>query len=291
MLDPAGNEIRDLYRTEVENFSNLLNEEVSGNGGDDVDEERVIDPCDMDGEGCEKFGVAEVMSAINALSNGKSPGIDGVSAEMLKYGGMAVVSWMTDLCNLCLENGEVPQDWRDAIIVALYKGKGVRSECKNFRGISLLSIPGKVFGKMVIERVRKLTCERVWDVQSGFMPGRSCIDQVFSLRMIVEKYLAVDRKVFSVFIDLEKAYDRVDRLLLWKVLAEYGVNGKLLRAIQAMYDNSRACVRMSGRESGLFQIDKGVRQGCVMSPWLFNVFLDACMHEESCRWGFRSSDW
>jgi len=109
------------------------------------------------------------------------------------------------------------------------------------------------------------------------MKGKGCVDQIFTLRMIVEKCLDVGKKVFAVFVDLEKAYDRVNRRELWQVLCEYGVRGKLLDGVRAMYENSKACVRVDGKVSEWFTIEEGVRQGCVISPWLFNVFMDACM--------------
>ena len=78
-------------------------------------------------------------------------------------------------------------------------------------------------------------------------------------------------------IDLEKAYDKVSRDRLWQVLESYGIQGGLLRAIQSMYLGSQACVCSNGKVSGWLPITQGVRQECVMSPWLFNVFMDGIM--------------
>ena len=85
---------------------------------------------------------SEIMEAIRKLKLGKAPGSVGITAEMLKYGGEIVVDWMVWICNLAWEQSKVPEDWRKAIIVPLYKGKGNREECNNYRGISLLSVPG-----------------------------------------------------------------------------------------------------------------------------------------------------
>ena len=74
--------------------------------------------------------------------------------------------------------------------------------------------------------------------------------------------------------DLEKAYDRVDRVLLWRVLRTYGVNGELLSAVKSLYDNGKACVNVQGQKSDWFGVGQGVRQGCTMSPWIFNIFMD-----------------
>ncbi len=84
--------------------------------------------------------------------------------------------------------GVVPEDWTKAIIVPVYKGKGRRGDCGTYRGIRLLSVPGKVYGKVITERVQRLTEEKISEEQKGFRKGRGCVDQIFSFRMVVEKY-------------------------------------------------------------------------------------------------------
>ncbi len=83
--------------------------------------------------------------------------------------------------------------------------------------------------------------------------------------------------------DLEKAYDRVDREALWSVLKIYGVGGQLLKGIQAFYRETNTCVMVGGKYSESFAVEVGVRQGCVMSLWLFNIFMDVCMREMKCK--------
>ncbi len=109
-----------------------------------------------------------------------------------------------------MRGGVVPADWTKTIIVPVYKGKGRRGECGSYRGISLLSIPRKVHGKVIIERVQQLTEDKISEEQGGFRNGRGCVDQIFSSRMAVEKILAKGKKLYAAFMDLEKAYDRVD---------------------------------------------------------------------------------
>ncbi len=103
--------------------------------------------------------------------------------------------------------GGVPADWTKAIIVPVYKGKGRRGECRSYRGISLLSIPRKVYGKVIRERVQRLTEEKIGEEQGGFRKGRGCVDQIFCFRTIVEKILAKVRKLHAAIMDLLKAYD------------------------------------------------------------------------------------
>ena len=135
-------------------------------------------------------------------------------------------------------------DWRGACTVPLYKGKGDKCECSNSRGISLLSVVGKLFGRALIKRVRADTECAIGKEQCGFRQGRGCMDQVFTVSQVCEKYLANGKDVFWAFMDLEKAYDTIDRNGMWQMLRMYGVGGKLLKAVKSFYVDSRACVQV-----------------------------------------------
>ena len=101
------------------------------------------------------------------------------------------------------------------------------------------------------------------------------MDQVFAVRQVCEKYLANGKDIFWAFVDLEKAYDTIDCHGMWQMLLRvYGVGGKLLKAVKSFYVDSRACVRVGNYVSEWFLVNVGLRLGCVMSPWLFNVYMD-----------------
>ena len=123
-------------------------------------------------------------------------------------------------------------------------------------------------------KVREIVEPKIADEQCGFRPGRSATDQVFTLQQVQEKAWEYAQSVFLAFVDLEKAYDRVPRDKLWECLREYGVDEELLRAIQALYKQSTACVRVGGIKSTPFTVGVGLRQGCVLSPILFATFMD-----------------
>ncbi len=110
------------------------------------------------------------------------------------------------ICNRAWKKGEVPDDWEKAIIVPLYKGKGSGSECSSYWGISLLSMPGKVYGRILTERLMEVTERKVSEEQEGFRKRRGCVGQIFAMKMLVEEYLRKDKKLYSAFMDLEKAY-------------------------------------------------------------------------------------
>ena len=120
-------------------------------------------------------------------------------------------------------------DWRGACMVPLYKGKGDKCECSNSGGISLLSVVGKLFGRVLIKRVRAGTERAIGEEQCGFRQGRGCIDQVFAVRQVCEKYLANGKDILWAFMDLEKPYDTTDRHGMRQMLRVYGVGGKWLK--------------------------------------------------------------
>ena len=113
-------------------------------------------------------------------------------------------------------------DWRGACIVPLYNGKADKCECSSSRGISLLSVVGMQFIRVLIKRVRAGTECAIGEEQCGFWQGRGCMDQVFAVRQVFEMYSG-RLDVFRAFMDLEKAYDTIDRHVIWQMLCVHGM--------------------------------------------------------------------
>ena len=220
----------------------------------------------------------EVRRVIRKIKSGKASGVCGIQGELLKAGGEVTVKWLQEIYSMVWRTGVVPRDWRRAVIIPIHK-KGSRKLCKNYRGVSLLSIPGKVFASILNNRVRKVTEDKVMEEQAGFRSGRGCAELIFVMRQLTEKMIEKGKKMYAVFVDLEKAYDKVCREELWEALRRYGVSGGLLSVIKSMYQASEACVRVDGEMSEWFEVKQGVRQGCPLSPWLFNIFLDMVVRE------------
>ena len=190
--------------------------------------------------------------ALNEMKGGKAPGMDSVRAEMLNEGDVTVLEWLVRVFNICFMLSAVPVDWVIACMVPLHKGKGDVHEFSNFRGTSLLSVVGKVYGRVLINRIRDETENVIVEVQSGFRRGRGCTDQIFIIRQICEKYLGKGKDVYFAFLDLEKVYDRVDRDAMWNVLRLYGIGGRLLRGVKSLYVGSKACVKVRNEVSEWF---------------------------------------
>ena len=217
--------------------------------------------------------IEEVSEAIESLSSGKASGQDGISAELIKSCKSALLSAIHSLIVRCWQEGRIPQDFKDAKIVTLYKNKGDRSDCNNHRGISLLSVVGKVFARVVLKKLQVLAEGVYSESQCGFRRDRSTIDMIFTLSLLKEKCREQRQPLFIAFIDLTKAFDLVSRQGLYYVLHKIGAPPKMLAIIQAFYDGMRGTVQFDGTMSDSFPIQNGVKQGCVLAPTLFGIYF------------------
>ena len=161
-----------------------------------------------------------------------------------------------------------------------------RPECGNYRGISLVVHAGKILLKIIARRLSEY-CERVGilpEEKSGFRPNHSTTDVMFVIRRLEELVWKKRILLYVCFIDLTKAYDSVDRTLLWTVFAGIGVPHNMISVIRQVHDGMRACVRLDDRVcSRSFAVEQGLRQGCVLAPLLLDIFFAAVINVASTR--------
>ncbi len=269
-------EIEERWR---EYFQELLNVEDV-----EVDEERNLDIQEEQGENPNEISIEEVKEALKKMRSGKAPGDDELPIELFKAAGEECVEWMRYIFSNAWKEEKVPHDWHKAIVCPIYK-KGSKTDCANYRGISLLSHVGKLYERIVEKRLRTCVEEKLGIWQYGFRPNRSTTDLVFTLKMIMEKNWEWSIDKYVAFIDLEKAFDRIRRDCLWRVLQhqDYGINSKLIRVIKSIYKNTESRVKNRELESEWFSIKTGVRQGGVLSPLLFIIYMDRCLKEVCVR--------
>jgi len=216
----------------------------------------------------------ETKQAINQLQMGKAPGPDGIPPEVFKAGGEALLVKLNDLFERFWDEGQVPQDFKDANIIHLYKNKGDRASCDNHRGISLLSIAGKIMARVILNRITEnLLDQVVSESQCGFRKNRGTIDMVFAIRQIQEKCREQNQSLYLLFVDLTKAFDTVSREGLWKILLKLGCPKKLVDIISSFHDGMMARVVEDGIVSDPFPVTNGVKQGCVLAPTLFSLMF------------------
>ena len=229
----------------------------------------------------------EVSSSINEMSNGKAPGTDGIVVEMIKADRILFVPLLTKLFNKIFDTGIYPTEWAEAMICPIYK-KGSRDNPTNYRGISLLNVISKIFTKTLNNRLGNWANEN--DVhheeQAGFRHGYSTVDQMFVLQSLVQKYLCRKKgRLYVMFIDFTTAFDTVPHFLLWYRLIKLGIHGKVIRILRSMYLNLKANIRLFDGATNFFHFTAGLRQGCMLSPLLFVLFIGEfvdMLHQAGC---------
>ena len=155
----------------------------------------------------------------------------------------------------------------------LVKRKGDKSSCDNYRGISLLSVAGKILCKVILNRLNThLLDETLPESQCGFRKNRGTVDMIFCARQIQEKCIEQNKDLYILFVDLTKAFDTVPRSGLWNILPRIGIPPKMVKIIRSFHDDMKARL-VNGNDEDEFPVTNGVKQGCVLAPTLFSFLL------------------
>lgn len=217
----------------------------------------------------------ELHKVISKLKQNKATGLDEIPNEVLKYED---IEWVLLIYfNKCFSMGLIPTVWLKAVIVPVPKGS-TKDPCVplNYRGISLLSCVYKVYSGILNSRLVNYMEDIDWFVeeQNGFRGGRSCQDHIFSLTSLIRNRLSVKKHTYVAFVDMQKAFDWVDRDLLLLKLLINNIDGNLYRSIKSMYSDTLSAVRINGMCTDWFQCNSGVRQGDVLSTTLFSIYIN-----------------
>lgn len=219
--------------------------------------------------------VREIDLALRHAKNGKASGPDSLPVEVLR--NVTARKFMHVLFHKCLQSGTIPTSWKHAIITPI--PKSISSDPRvplNYRGITLSSCMYKLYGSILNRRLSEWadTHGLLVDEQNGFRGGRSCVDHLTTLCSIIETRKTLRQSTYTAFIDFSKAFDRVDRRLLWYKLEKLGLSGNILRSLQAIYSEVKCAVRLHGMTTDWFNVNSGVKQGCILSPLLFSMYLN-----------------
>ncbi len=259
-------DIADMWRS---HFSNLLNSSANTICKDYV--------CDSFKNLCFNQGmcvsVDEVIGLVKDLPPGKSCGKDGLNGECLRYAN-SLLSVLLSFCFTCMfKHSYLPPAILDSVIVPLVKNKcGDLSDKNNYRPIALSSIISKVFEKIILLRLE----EYLWtaDNQFGFKSSHSTDLCVYALTEFIEYFKSRSSSVFVAFLDASKAFDKLNHWILFKKLIDRHVPLYLVKILCYWYQQQTMCVRWGSTTSTMFHVSNGVRQGGVLSPRLFNIYMD-----------------
>lgn len=189
----------------------------------------------------------EVVDALMSLNN-KSAGNDNIIAEMLKAGQETTVDLLYELLQKIWAEKSIPKEWTEALVIPIFK-KGKKSRCENYRGISLLSVPSKLLTKIIYNRLYPYIDTLLRDTQCGFRREKSTIDMIFTSRQLIEKAIEQNTSLSIRFIDIQKAFDTVDREILYKILEKTKCPPTTLEILKSLHTETKSRVRTENETS------------------------------------------
>ena len=184
------------------------------------------------------FSEDEVIKSVKQLKSNKAGGPDKIINEFLIHGRQILVPTICKLFNKIYDMGYFPEEWAEGYIIPLHK-KGSANDVENYRGITLLSILGKLFTRVLNNRLSEWA-ENYYvfiEAQAGFRPGMGTTDNIFILRGLITHILNQGSKLYCAFVDFTKTFDHVVRENLWYKLIKFGLRGKVLNIIKSMYSS------------------------------------------------------
>ena len=196
---------------------------------------------------------------------------------MLKIGGTAVCKALFNICSKIWDSEFWPELWTQSIIICLFK-KGDRSRCENYRTISLINHSSKILLNIICQQLKPHLHRILSQEQAGFQEHRSTVEQIFTLQQLVEKHVKrQNKRIAQAFIDYKKAFDCIWHAALFQVLDHYGIPTKLCNLIANLYNRAVSAVKCNGHIGKWFRTTMGSRQGCILSPDLFNIYIENIM--------------
>jgi hypothetical protein len=219
---------------------------------------------------------SEVENAIKGLKNNKRPGNDNVYGEVLKMlceTNSQFLDSLVRLFNNIYNSGEFPEDWLESTFVAIPKKPKAKS-CDQHRMISLINHISKAYTKVIYNRISKKCEDNIGDSQFGFRNSLGTREALFSLQVLIQRCRDMNKDVYICFIDYAKAFDNVKHEKIIEVLHKIGVDYRDIRTIASLYWGQTAKVKVGSTLTNKIEIKKGVRQGCILSPILFNIYSE-----------------
>ena len=203
---------------------------------------------------------------------------DGTPSELSQILKDDAVKVLHSICQQIWKTRQWPQDWKRSVFIPIPK-KDNAKECSNYHTTALISHRSKVMLKILQARLQQYVNRELPDVQAEYRKGRGTRDQIANIHWIAEKARKFQKKIYFYITDYTKAFDCVDHNKLWKILKKMGIPDRLTCLLRNLYAGQEATVRTECAMMDWFQIGKGVHQGCILSPCLFNLYVKYIMQD------------
>lgn len=220
------------------------------------------------------ISLEELQLALKSMKRGRSPGLDGLPVELYSVLWETLGPFWLDSINFAIEQGHFHKDLNTALISVIPKLDKDPSDCASYRPISLINADLKIYSRVLAHRLESVLPDLIHPDQTGFMKGRLAADNIRQLIHILGEAQKIPSSCGLLFLDAEKAFDRLEWQYLWRVLKEFKFGPKFIKMIQVLYANPSARVCIGGVISNLFTINRGTRQGCPLSPLIFNLSIE-----------------
>jgi hypothetical protein len=181
--------------------------------------------------------------ALKQLKNGKAPGDDGITAELLKAGDNPVLKALQTLFDFVIREGRTPQAWNRSVVMLFFK-KGDNTLLKNYRPISLLSHAYKLFSRVITNRLVRRLDDFQPPEQAGFRKGYSAIDHIHALRQVIQKTTVYNLPLCFAFVDYEKAFDSIETWAVLQSLQKCQIDYRYIEVLKCLYENASMSVRL-----------------------------------------------
>ena len=216
--------------------------------------------------------------ALGSITTNKASEGDRIPVELFQILKDDTVKVLHSICQQIWKTQQWPKGWKRSVFTQIPK-KGNAKECSNYCTIALISHASNVMLKILQGRLQQYMNRELPDVQAGFRKGRGTRDQIANICWIINKAREFQKNIYFCFIDYAKDFDCVDHNKLWKILKEMGVPNHLTGLLRNLYTDQEGKIRFGHGTTDLFQIGKGVHQGCILSSWLFNFYAEYIMRK------------